>query len=52
MEGGYFYTHLRRMRFLYKKRQDYFVALLEEYGKDVIKIEIMKMKRGVWGEKQ
>ena len=39
MEEGYFYTHLRKMRFLYKKRQDHLVNIIEKYGKDVMRVE-------------
>jgi GntR family transcriptional regulator / MocR family aminotransferase len=39
IEEGFFYTHLRKMRFLYKKRQEYLVSIIEKYGKDVMRVE-------------
>ncbi|HVI43710.1 MAG TPA: PLP-dependent aminotransferase family protein [Chitinophaga sp.] len=39
ISGGYFTIHLRKMRVLYKKRQDYLIALLQKYGKGLIRAE-------------
>lgn len=39
IEDGFFYTHLRKMRFLYKKRQEQLIHILNKYGKDVIRVE-------------
>jgi GntR family transcriptional regulator/MocR family aminotransferase len=39
MKGGFFLRHLRKMRLLYKKRQDCLIQLLNKYGKDLFKTE-------------
>ena len=39
MEEGYFYTHLRRMRFVYKKRQDFLISFLQKHASDILIVE-------------
>jgi GntR family transcriptional regulator/MocR family aminotransferase len=39
MQQGFLYTHLRKMRVLYKKRQDYIIGVFEKYAKGFLKVE-------------
>ncbi|MDN5289098.1 MAG: hypothetical protein JWR38_5372 [Mucilaginibacter sp.] len=39
MREGYHSTHLRKMRVLYKKRQDHLVELIRKHGEDIISAE-------------
>jgi GntR family transcriptional regulator/MocR family aminotransferase len=39
MSNGHFTIHLRKMRVLYKKRQDVLLALINQYGEDLIRAE-------------